>query len=120
MIHSLIHWELSAGCKVLIGVIAAQRVMRLFTEEWKAERLSNFIMAITGVTRHALNRSRCSLKRRINGAADQKGRKKIPTPAGFEPARAEPNRFQVCRLNHSAMLPRYVEDRISGRVEQQL
>ena len=23
--------------------------------------------------------------------------------AGFEPARAEPNRFLVCRLNHSAM-----------------
>lgn len=27
------------------------------------------------------------------------------TPAGFEPARAEPNRFQVCRLNHSAIVP---------------
>ena len=25
---------------------------------------------------------------------------------GFEPARAEPNRFQVYRLNHSAMLTR--------------
>lgn len=33
--------------------------------------------------------------------------KKITTPAGFEPARAEPNRFQVCRLNHSAIVPRY-------------
>ena len=31
--------------------------------------------------------------------------KKISTPAGFEPARAEPNRFQVCRLNHSAIVP---------------
>ena len=29
------------------------------------------------------------------------------TPAGFEHARAEPNRFQVCRLNHSAIVPDY-------------
>ena len=27
----------------------------------------------------------------------------FPQSAGFEPARAEPNRFLVCRLNHSAM-----------------
>ena len=26
---------------------------------------------------------------------------KNATPAGFEPTRAEPNRFQVCLLNHS-------------------
>ena len=26
------------------------------------------------------------------------------TPTGFEPARAEPNGFQVHRLNHSAMV----------------
>uniref|UniRef100_H2XWH7 Uncharacterized protein n=1 Tax=Ciona intestinalis TaxID=7719 RepID=H2XWH7_CIOIN len=24
------------------------------------------------------------------------------SPTGFEPVRAEPNRFQICRLNHSA------------------
>ena len=28
---------------------------------------------------------------------------KKSTRAGFEPTRAEPNRFQVCRLNHSAI-----------------
>ena len=28
--------------------------------------------------------------------------KKIPQSTGFEPVRAEPNRFLVCRLNHSA------------------
>ena len=27
------------------------------------------------------------------------------TPAGFEPARENPNRFQVYRLNHSAIVP---------------
>ena len=31
------------------------------------------------------------------------------TPAGFEPARAEPNRFQVCRLNHSAIVPKTMQ-----------
>ena len=30
------------------------------------------------------------------------------TAAGFEPARAEPNRFRIYRLNHSAMLPPYI------------
>ena len=30
--------------------------------------------------------------------------KNFPQSAGFEPARAEPNRFLVCRLNHSAPL----------------
>jgi hypothetical protein len=30
--------------------------------------------------------------------------KQKATAAGFEPAREDPNRFQVCRLNHSAML----------------
>jgi hypothetical protein len=28
---------------------------------------------------------------------------KISLRAGFEPAREYPNRFQVCRLNHSAI-----------------
>ena len=28
--------------------------------------------------------------------------KKISQSTGFEPVRAEPNRFLVCRLNHSA------------------
>ena len=31
--------------------------------------------------------------------------KKITTTAGFEPARAEPKRFLIFRLNHSAKLP---------------
>ena len=30
------------------------------------------------------------------------------TAAGFEPTRVVPNRFQVCRLNHSAMLSFYI------------
>ena len=29
----------------------------------------------------------------------------ITTAVGFEPTRAEPNRFRIYRLNHSAMLP---------------
>ena len=29
-------------------------------------------------------------------------RTKMATPAGFEPARAKPNRFLIYRLNHSA------------------
>ena len=29
------------------------------------------------------------------------------TTAGFEPTRAEPTRFRVWRLNHSAMLPKF-------------
>ena len=31
--------------------------------------------------------------------------KKKSTTAGFEPARAEPKRFLIFRLNHSAKLP---------------
>ena len=31
--------------------------------------------------------------------------KKLTTTAGFEPARAEPKRFLIFRLNHSAKLP---------------
>ncbi len=30
------------------------------------------------------------------------GYQKVATPAGFEPARAKPNRFLIYRLNHSA------------------
>ena len=34
------------------------------------------------------------------------GRKNnLPTSAGFEPTRAEPSRFRVYRLNHSAKMP---------------
>ena len=38
-----------------------------------------------------------------------KKNKKITTTAGFEPARAEPKRFLIFRLNHSAKLPCYYE-----------
>jgi hypothetical protein len=30
--------------------------------------------------------------------------KKDSLPTGFEPVRENPNRFQVCRLNHSAIV----------------
>ena len=33
------------------------------------------------------------------------------TSAGFEPTRAEPTRFRVWRLNHSAMMPKSLRDR---------
>ena len=36
--------------------------------------------------------------------------KKITTTAGFEPARAEPKRFLIFRLNHSAKLPLNLEN----------
>ncbi len=32
-----------------------------------------------------------------------RSKQKISLRAGFEPAREYPNRFQVCRLNHSAI-----------------
>jgi hypothetical protein len=35
-----------------------------------------------------------------------------PTSAGFEPTRAEPNGFQVHRLNHSAKMSKYLTNRI--------
>ena len=36
----------------------------------------------------------------------------ISTPAGFEPARENPNRFQVYRLNHSAIVPQILHRHI--------
>ncbi len=33
--------------------------------------------------------------------------KKNSLPTGFEPVRENPNRFQVCRLNHSAIVASY-------------
>ncbi|KAM3160342.1 hypothetical protein ACU8KH_04469 [Lachancea thermotolerans] len=45
-----------------------------------------------------------SLSSLLRSAADIKKFKKSTT-AGFEPARAEPKRFLILRLNHSAKLP---------------
>ena len=42
------------------------------------------------------------LKQCNNTTTATKEQKYRPSPAGFEPARAEPNGFQVHRLNHSA------------------
>ena len=44
---------------------------------------------------------------RLKTPTNQKKEKKkiLSTSAGFEPTRAEPTRFRVWRLNHSAMMP---------------
>ena len=42
------------------------------------------------------------VKLRVGGSEKKKT---WTTPAGFEPTRAEPSRFRICRLNHSAKVP---------------
>ena len=39
------------------------------------------------------------------------------TAAGFEPTRVVPNRFQVCRLNHSAILSTIIKLRADPGIE---
>ena len=51
-------------------------------------------------------RSGRSMDRRDCGGEGKKNER--ATRAGFEPTRAEPNRFRVCRLNHSAMTASWI------------
>ena len=41
----------------------------------------------------------------FNTVKKEQGKGKGTTSAGFEPARAEPKRFLILRLNHSAKMP---------------
>ena len=47
-------------------------------------------------------------------------KKEMPTTAGFEPARAEPKRFLILRLNHSAKLPEFLKLKIMHHPDSEL